>query len=506
MDTENLLIAYLWRLIRETHSESDTKDGRTKLGYRQTNILEQYDFLKSLIENLSIKFLEISPYKIDSYVHNQLSHFYGCSLKSSSIHNKLVEALVQTKITNNNLKIISANLLLAYKEVLYSYHFSNTVCSIQDETIKRAKELCQGIGDNFFTNESPATFWNRKKSNLQIANNEIEIIFENPTGLSRLNFKYLIQKRYENGFPVFLIRNFESKSIKEYLNRLPSNQLANNKLESVILETELKDDYLKFIDELRRLKLFIKSKVTDEIRIVTRANNLSELIQKQDNDINVATITDVNTITSLESEKLKLNQRKKDLIKRNDDSKLDLEKIKSIKAHLIDNKNTKEISSKNEILNSLGFFVLRTKETENMFDNLLKTAKIHYKVCDRRTLRSIMDNTYLEVDRILDIESQIVNIEISDPQHFGGSKFVIKRDENKIKSIVENQLYPFIFISYCCLEDLQKLNIEKILNNIAKESLKNEVIIEIFRDKTLSKYIQTDKFKSVNIKEFHCEI
>ena len=73
IEIENLLISYLWRLIRETHSESDTKDGRTKLGLRETNISEQFDFLKSLIENLSSKLHDISSDKIDSYVHNQLS-------------------------------------------------------------------------------------------------------------------------------------------------------------------------------------------------------------------------------------------------------------------------------------------------------------------------------------------------------------------------------------------------------------------------------------------------
>ncbi len=495
---ENLLIAYLWKLTRESYYKPNTKSGRASRGSRNKIINEQYEFLQSAITKLSEEFQTIKNDKIDTYVNNQLNHFYGQTLDSDEIHKELKQKIKSKIDEKNKLNLISEILLDVYKDVLYEVHFGNKKMQIQKTTLDSVKSKSTGYR-NFFTNEPANTFWNRKKNYFIQEDDEIKINFKEQSGLNKKNFNYLLMRRYYEGYPVFLIGNFEGNSIKEYIYRLPKNSQLNNKLESVILNSELKSEYEKFISELKRLKIFKQRKITDQARINKRKLELRNYIDNQNQRLDSLNYVNFNKIKNkedIEREKQKSMEEKQKISNEIDSVNEDLNRLKAIEQHIIQNKNTRDIEVNNVLLSSLGFYIRKSRETEDNFDKILKNSGIQFKAYDRKTIKSLNSKTYLEIDRVLNINGREIYIEISDPQHFTGSTYIVKRDQNKITSIVQNKVFPFIYISYDCLDYLDKVNdIKYFLEERANESVNNEKIIELYQQNTISKYVGKENLK-----------
>ncbi len=492
-----LLISYLWRLIRETQSSSETKDGRARLGERDETMKIHFEYLQNLINKSKCLLKSKTSNDIEAFVNNNLHHYFNkSSLPSKEIHEKMVEEMKDYTNNNRAKDKISEKMRSTFKDVLYSYYFDEERLSIQEEVFKRAKNILDEKEKELFPITDAAS-WLRHRDDFTTSDEEIDIIFER---LTDKNLKYLIARRYLEGFPVFLLSNLPGYDtdalIPGYLERNIGEY--EDLLKSI---PEIKKGYETFIDRLKELKIYNKKCTIRKDTLENKIEHLKKEKKELKNSKQELWNVDIRKIDNIPTEKEKINKKTQE--KEDEINKLEkrVNYISIIKQHIKENKNINDIDGSNDIKSDLGFYSSRKMETENWFDRILDSLKIDYERHDRRTLQSVQNGNNLEIDRILIVNDQKINIEISDPQHFGGVKYIIDRDTNKINSILKQELFPFIFISYDCLYNFEKNpeKFKKLLLDYAQQSEKKKAVIEIHNGRSLKKHIKNNNFLSFKI-------
>jgi hypothetical protein len=280
---------------------------------------------------------------------------------------KLKSAIKEAKRNSDLLTYIHDRIVFHFKELLYSSFFGEEkLIGLRKRVIIKTMEDLEkkGIPVN---KERWSTFWSHYKEKGSIKDEEVEVDFVSI--INPKNFKYLIMRRYSEGYPVFVPRNIWpkgkriiSKDVREVLNAIAVKYRdeENFGLYDLFLKnTDLREKYLKFIDSVKRLNLLISPYLiredTTALQIKRKEKELHALKQKKENLWKI----DMREVGKVDVEKRKkeIEEEEHKLDEELEKVKKELKEVKAIYLHIFKGVNSRNLRMGKKLIQELGFYV-----------------------------------------------------------------------------------------------------------------------------------------------------